>query len=495
MIKRICLVVLISYMIILLAAQGFNTIEQDVRRFVLDNGATLLVLPRTDVPIINCVTLVDVGAVREVPGITGISHYLEHMAFKGTETIGTTNYEAEKIALEECHRIFDEILLERAKGDNADHERLSALNQELEDAVENANQYVVDNEFSRIMDLNGTKNLNAGTSFDMTMYTMSLPSNKLELWMLMEADRFTNPVFRQFYQERDVILEEKRMYEGYPAYRFSNAFMKEVFVKNPYGNTLIGEEEDLRSMTVEQLQDYFDTYYGARNLIFSIVGDVDPERALQLANKYLINIPAGMKNQPIVFEEPVQTEERLFEYEDYSQPYLMIGYHIPPASHPDYPIYSVIADIIGQGRSSRLNRALVEEKKIAAQAYSYSGTPGRVYENLFVILAIPMQDAAVEDCLVEIDNQIRIMQREYVTEDELKGVKKRALKSSVDRLKSGLGLSIQLAYYESLFGNYQKLFREMEKINQVTKDDVKRIMNERIVPENRTVGIMRPKER
>jgi predicted Zn-dependent peptidase len=495
MFKRYLTTVFLLSLAILLSAQGLSTIEEDVHRFILENGATLLVLPRTNVPIINCATVANVGGSREEPGITGISHYLEHMAFKGTEQIGTTDIESELPILAECHRIFDEILIEQEKGKDADQELLASLEQELEDAIARADQYVVDNEFNKILDLNGSRRLNAATSMDMTMYTVSLPSNKLELWMLLEADRFSNPVFRQFYQERDVILEEKRMYDGSPTYRFANYFMKEVFDVNPYRNPLIGEEDDIRSITEAQLRAYFDKYYGARNLVFSIVGDVEPERALELANKYLAKIPAGERAEPVVFEEPEQQEERLFSYEDRSQPYIMIGYKIPPASHPDFPIYSVIADILGQGRTSRIYQALVEEKQLAAHVYSYNGAPGKVYENLFLINVIPMQDASLEECLEEIDRQLAILQNEPVTSEELAGVKRRVLMRSINRLESGLGLAVQLAYNEALFGDFGELFSELEKVDNVTEEDIIRIMNEVLVPENRTIGILTTESR
>ncbi|MBW6515192.1 MAG: insulinase family protein [Candidatus Cloacimonetes bacterium] len=495
MFKRTFLTIVLTTIVFLLFSQSFSTIQQDVQKFTLSNGATLLVLPRTTSPIIHCVTLVDVGAVREVPGITGISHYLEHMAFKGTETIGTNDFEAEKLALKECHRIFDEILAERAKGSAADPERLSSLEAELAKAIDVANEYVIDNEFSRIMDLNGSNYLNAGTSYDLTMYTVSLPSNKLELWMLMEADRFTNPVFRQFYQERDVILEEKRMGESTPIGRFSREFMQNAFVANPYRNVLIGTEEDIRNLTEKKLRDYFNRYYGAQNLVFTVVGDVDPDVALSLANDYLVTIPEGTKNEPVVFNEPDQTAERLYIHEDIGQPFIMIGYHIPHAAHPDFPVFNVIADILGQGRTSRLHRALVEDNNLAAYSYSYAGAPGRIYDNLFIIAALPLQGIDTENCLLEIDLQIELMKNDLVTADELAGVKRRTLKRSIDRLRSGLGLSIQLAMNESLYGDYNELFRDLEKIEQITREDIKRVMNETFVPENRIIGILENKER
>ena len=496
MIKRIIMGVLLSLISVMLLGQSYSTIEQDVHRFTLENGATLLVLPRTNVPIVHCVTLVDVGSTREEAGIRGISHYLEHMAFKGTETIGTTDFAAESFALEESNRIFDEILAERAKGENADPEVLVRLEQELEEAIEYAGQYVIDNEFSRIMDLNGSKNLNAGTGVDLTMYTMSLPSNKLELWMLMESDRFINPVFRQLHQERDVILEEKRMYDSYPSFRFAKEFVINYFSENPYRHPIIGYEEDIKSITERQMRDYFESHYGAQNLVFSIVGDVQPERALELANIYLARIPAGSKNEPVTFNEPAQTEERLFIHEDLSQEsIIMIGYTVPPMQHPDFPIYNVISDILGQGRSSRLHRALTEDNRYVSRSFSYAGSPGRVNDNLFVILAYPLPGVEIDVCLEEIDRQIHRLQTEPVSEEELAGVIKRATMRSIQRLRSGLGLSIQLASYESLFGGYQELFREMEMVEKITPADIMRVANEALVPENRTVGILQPKER
>ena len=168
-----------------------NSIENDIQKYELDNGATLLLLPRDNAPIVSCVSFVNVGSVREKEGITGISHFLEHLAFKGTKTIGTTDYEQEKIALAKCVKIFDEIKEERAKGADQEAEKVEKLNEQLQEAIAEANKYVIDDEFSRLFEMNGGEGLNAATSYEMTFYTVSLPSNKLELWMLMEADRFT----------------------------------------------------------------------------------------------------------------------------------------------------------------------------------------------------------------------------------------------------------------------------------------------------------------
>ncbi|MCB5231342.1 MAG: pitrilysin family protein, partial [Candidatus Cloacimonas sp.] len=272
--------------------------------------------------------------------------------------------------LQRCEVLFDEIRLERSKGSDADESKLEKLNKELQSAMANANEYVVDDEFSRFFEMNGGEGLNAATSYEMTIYMVNLPSNKLELWMLMEADRFTNPVFRQLYQEREVILEEKRMTESSPYTRFSQKFLENAFQEHPYRNPIIGTEEDIKSISNKEVRDYFEEHYGAENLVFVIVGDIEPDNVLELANRHLISIPKGEKNRPLSVVEPKQTEERRFVVEDSAQPYMMIGYKVPPGTHKDSKVYNVIADILGQGRTSRLYKVLVEEKKMAVSAFS-----------------------------------------------------------------------------------------------------------------------------
>lgn len=478
----------------LLAAVSLYSIQEDIERHELENGATLILLSKAGAPVVSCITINDAGGVRENPGITGISHYLEHMAFKGTETIGTTDIKAEKKALQKCRDIFDKILKERNKGDSASEKKLRSLDEKLKKVIEKASKFAKVEEFTEILQLNGGRRLNAGTSQDMTMYSLSLPSNKLELWMIMEADRFTKPVFRDFYQERDVILEERRMIYGNPIRAFMDDFSAFAFTENPYRYSVIGKEEDIRNFTVRDLEEYFTEHYGAKNLVFAIVGDFDTKTALEMANKYLAKIPSGTKSPRVEFNEPQQNEERHFVSESQVQPFLIIGYPAPPHTHPDYSVYAVIADILGQGRSSRLHRSLVEEEKLASYAYSYTGYPGRAYDNLFIIGVMPNQGVAIEDCIAEVDRQLELMITEGITEAELQGVKKRALKTSYDRLWSDFGIAYQLAYYEAILGDYRLMFDELEKKEAVEKEDVYRIMKTLFNSNNRVVGELRTKE-
>jgi predicted Zn-dependent peptidase len=486
--KKVTLIVLAVSLIIALNGQTFKTIEKDIELHTLDNGARLILVPRPGVPIVNLVSFVDAGGVKEYPGITGVSHYLEHLAFKGTETIGTSDYEQEKIALDKCHEIFDLILEERSKGSEADSAEIDSLQGRLDKAIEEANEFVNDNEFSKTLELNGAMYLNAATGQDMTMYMVSLPANKIELWMLMEADRFTNPVFREFYAERQVILEEMRMINSNPFRKFLNELMGFAFRNNPYRYSIIGSEEDVTSMTVQKVEDYFEQHYGAKNLVFTIVGDFETEEVLRMANQYLATIPSRSLSPRIEFNEPEPSEEQYFTSQAQSQPYLVLSYYAPSAADPDFPVYRVIADIMGQGRSSRLHREMVEEKRLAVSTFAFNGMPGNAYDNLFIVGAIPAQGVTLQECIDGIDEIIREMKTEAVSQRELDGVKKRALRQSVERLRSGIGLGYQLATYESLTGDYRGLFRELQQTNDVTQDDIIRIMNRTFQSKNRIVG-------
>ncbi len=397
--RFICILTTVIIISTLLFASGFEDFEKDVVKFKLENGATLLLLKRDDVPIIHCVTIADVGAVKEKEGKTGIAHFLEHLAFKGTETIGTTSYEKEKVALQKCDEIFSKILDERKKGENADSTKIDELNEELDAAVEKSNEFVIDNEFSKKVKKNGGKNLNAGTGQDMTMYYMSFPSNKLELWMALESDRFTNPIFRQFYQERKVILEEKRLHENSPTGKLVQEFVGTAYKVHPYKDPIIGYQEDIENITRQDIREFFEKHYGAQNLTFAIIGDIDIKNTKKLAQKYLEKIPKREESEDVAIVESSQKKPRTITLKRVSQPFLLVGYHIPNEVHPDAPAYNALADILGQGRSSRLHRKLVEDKKIAIRVFSFKGFPGSKYPGLFAAGAMPAQGHNIEECL------------------------------------------------------------------------------------------------
>jgi predicted Zn-dependent peptidase len=195
-------------------AQNLAEFEKKVTEFTLANGLHFTVVERHNAPVVSFHTYVNAGSVDDPNGETGLAHMFEHMAFKGTETIGTRDWAAEKRALEDVEEVYDRLEVERAKGPKAEEARLGALELELKRAIDRAQSYVISNDFTRIIEQNGGTGLNADTSLDYTEYYYSLPSNRIELWFLLESQRFLHPVFREFYKERDVVQEENRMRVG-----------------------------------------------------------------------------------------------------------------------------------------------------------------------------------------------------------------------------------------------------------------------------------------
>ena len=221
-------------------AQDLAAFEKNVTEFTLDNGLNFIVVENHDAPVVTVLTYADVGSVDEVKGITGLAHVFEHMAFKGTTTIGAEDLEAEYAAMAKVDEIFDELRSERHKGHQADSERLASLEQAFEDAKKAARELARSNAMDEAIDRSGGTGLNATTSRDATRYFYSLPSNKLELFFSLESSRFLDPVLREFFIERDVVKEERRMSESSPVGRLVEEMLSTAYKAHPYGEPTLG---------------------------------------------------------------------------------------------------------------------------------------------------------------------------------------------------------------------------------------------------------------
>lgn len=485
--KRIVLFIALISMFSLHSVE-FEKLGEHVKEIKLENGATLLLLEDNYAPIVHCVTMANVGGVDETPGITGIAHFLEHLAFKGTSTIGTTNYEAEKVILDQEDVVFAKLLEAKRAGND---KLVTELQIELDELEIEASKFVVNNEFSAIYTKHGGKNFNAGTSQDFTMYQISLPSNKLELWFAMETERFTDPVFREFYKEREVILDERLMTEVNNAQgRLMKQMMSTAFKVHPYKVTTIGEKEDIENITRQDVKDFFNTYYGAQNLTFVLYGDLDEERATELAHQYLSRIPAREKSLPIKIKEPTQTEERRFTVEYDASPQVMISYHVPAKSHPDSDAVDAFATLFGQSNTSPLLKTLVYEKKLALYAYSFAGLPGSKYDNLFSIILAPNSGVDVEECITEIDILLEEFIATGVSDKQFETYRKLAKKSYISSLNSGIYLPINIAAMKNITGNHNSFFKRLEKIDNLQPHEIIEVASKYIIPSNRTIGIL-----
>jgi predicted Zn-dependent peptidase len=474
-------------------AQDLATFEESVTEHTLGNGMKFIIVERHDVPVISFQIYADVGSVDEEAGISGMAHMFEHMAFKGTSDIGTKDIEAEKQALAKVDEAYAALQDEQRKGTGADPTRIEELREAFERAKEEAAGYVESNEFTRIIEENGGVGLNAGTGFDSTSYYVSFPSNKLELWFSLESARFLDPVLREFYKERDVVIEERRLrVESQPIGKLMEEYLSVAYKAHPYGRNVIGWKSDLDNMTREQAKRFFEKHYTPPNLTSAIVGDVDPKEAVRLAELYFGRIPKGPRPQTLWTVEPPQEGERRLKVYARAQPVLLMGYHKPSVRHADDAVFDAVQDVLSGGRTSRIYRSLVQDKKIAMAAGGFPGFPGVKYPNQFLFYAFPAAGHTNEEneeaMLVEIER----LKTELVTEEELSRVKRRARADLVGGLDSNGGLADQLLSYEVLTGDWRNLFRAIDAIEKVTREDIQRVANEYFTERNRTVGTLIP---
>ena len=475
----------------LTSAQNVADFEKRMTEFTLTNGLKFLVLERHEAPVVSFHTYADVGAVDEVWGITGIAHLFEHLAFKGTTTIGTRDYKDERKAMDKIDEAFLALKAERRKGDRADKARLEQLGKQFKEAQEQAQKYLVHDEYEETLSREGSAGFNAYTSNDATQYIVSLPSNKVELWMMMESDRFAHPVLREFYKEKDVVMEERRLgVESQPIGRLLEEFMAIAYKAHPYGDQVVGHMSDLETMTRAEAEAFFKKYYEPSNLTIAIVGDVNPQEIKRLATEYFSGIPSGPKPDPVETVEPPQLGERRVVLEDPAQPFVLIGYHKPDIHHPDDAVFDAITDIVGEGRTSRLYKSLVKEKRIAVAASGFQGMPGAKYPSLFLFYAVPAKDHTPDECEQAIYAEIEKLKSEPVTPEELARAKTRARAGLIRQLASNSGLAAMLTFYEVVTGDWRDLFKQLDKIDKVTAEDIQRVANEYFTTKNRTVGII-----
>lgn len=471
------------------AAQDLASFEKRTSMRVLDNGLTVILLERRDAPVFSYATFVNAGSAQEVPGITGLAHMFEHMAFKGSDRIGTTNWEAERAALQRVEETYAAYDRARRSETGRDEARIAELEKAWKDAITAADQYVKNDEFSQIVDRAGGVGLNAFTSSDATAYFFSMPSNRFELWAYLESERFRHPVYRQFYKERDVVMEERRMRtESSPTGRLVEQFLATAFAAHPYGFPGVGWPSDLQSFSATDAAEFAKKYYVPSNMVIAVVGDVNPTEAWPIIEKYFGRLPKAPEPPSLRTVEPVQTAERMVTLRETAQPIYLEGYHRPAATHPDNAIYDVISMLMSNGRTSRLYRSLVRDQKIAAGAGGFNGFPGEKYPNLFTFFAFTTPGHTPAEIETSLAAEIERIRNEDVSAAELQSVKTRAKADLVRELASNSGLALQLASYQTLYGDWRELFREIERIDKVTAADVKRVANATFTPNNRTVG-------
>ncbi|MBD1902966.1 insulinase family protein [Trichocoleus sp. DQ-A3] len=469
-----------------------DRVIQRVTEFRLENGLKFIVLERHQAPVVSFYTYADVGGANEPNGQTGVAHFLEHLAFKGTTRIGTQDYKAEKPLLDRLDQLAEQIEAAKAAKKSAEVTRLQA---EFNKVEAEAAKYVKQNELGQIVEQAGGVGLNAATSTDSTVYFYSFPSNKLELWMSLESERFLDPVFREFYKEKEVILEERRLRtDNSPIGQMIEAFLDAAFKVHPYKRPVIGYDQDIRNLTRENVQEFFDTHYVPSKLTIAVVGDVNPAEVKRLAQVYFGRYKARTAEREQLPTEPKQMEAQDVTLRLQSQPWYLEGYHRPAMNHPDHAIYELIGRLLSDGRTSRLYKSLVEEQQVALNAEGFSGFPGDKYPNLMLFYALTAPGHTVDEVAASLSKEIERLKTEPVAAMDLDRVKTQARADLLRSLDSNMGMAMSLVDYEVKTGSWRNLFKQLDAIATVTPAEIQRVAKETFQPQNRTIGRILPKQ-
>ncbi len=468
-------------------AQYLAGFEKRTTVKVLPNGLTLIVCERPEAPVFSFYTLVDAGSANDPQGASGLAHMFEHIAFKGTTELGTTNYAAEKVALakvESANAAYDAEVRKRV---GQDATKLAALKKAFEDAQAEAQKFVIPNQFAELAEENGAVNLNASTEEDSTQYFWSMPSNRLELWAYMESSRIGKPVPREFYKERDVVQEERRMRtDSNPIGAMVEQFLATAYTAHPYRVPTVGWESEISQVNATEAAAFHAKYYVPSNLVVAVVGDVKAADAMPVLTKYFGTIPAGPKPEPMTTVEPPQFAERTVTIREATQPFYLEGYHKPDYRDPDDSVYDAITDIFSNGRTSRLYKSLVRDQKIAADAEGFSGFPGDKFPGLFAFYGMPVPGHTPDEIRDAIHKEIDRLKTSDVTDEELDMFKTRARAGLLRGLNDNEGVAQELALFQTRYGDWRELFRQLDRIDKVSKADVRRVANKIFVESNRT---------
>lgn len=472
-----------------------------VQTLELDNGLEVLLVRRPELTTVACGWIAHVGSANERPGITGLSHLFEHMLFKGTHAIGTTDIDRDLEIIEEQERLQERIREiyrdQRTRWRRGEIEdpfdpetrpaELVQLEGEFQVLVEEQRELMIKDEYDKIYSNVGATGINAGTTNDITIYFVTLPANKLELWFWMESDRLANPVMREFYSERDVVHEERRLRtESTPTGKFDEQFDAMFWESHPYSWPVVGWPSDLRVITKEQADDYFATYYAPNNLTAALVGNFDVDEVTELAQRYFGRLERDPRGAPdVVTMEMEQLAEKRMNAECDCQPQTSVRYHTVPFMHADSYSLDVLAGLLN-GRTGRLYKGLVLEREIAASASA--GQDSSKYAGAFSFQAETKGDARPEDLEEAWYEELAKLQNEPIPARELQKVKNQIAADAYRNLESPFFLMLQLLFYDAQ-GSWEYINNWADATLAVTEADVKRVIEAYFAEENRAVAL------
>ncbi|WP_321391734.1 pitrilysin family protein [uncultured Desulfuromusa sp.] len=462
-----------------------QTLADKVQEYKLDNGATVLLVERHTSPTVAAYISFRVGGANETSQERGVAHLLEHMLFKGTKTLGTKNYAAEKKLLQKIKNTGQRIDALKFRTET-DSEQLQQLQEELTALQAEHRKLVVKNEFSRIYGENGGVGYNAFTGKDSTTYLINLPANKLELWAAIESDRLQNAVFREFYTERDVVHEERRRsYESSPRGMMYETLLAAAYEVHPYRNPIIGWNSDIETLDPDQIREFFDKYYTPVNMVITLVGDFQSETTLQMIERYFGRLKPGVPVPPVVDREPEQKGERRVAINFDAEQQLMIAYHKPTMPQREDYVFDLLMQVLSEGRTSRLYRSLVVDKQLVTDVNVF-GAPGSRYDNLMVLSLTPRNGRSPKEVEAAVYTELERLKSEPLSSRDLDIARKQIMTSILRGLRGNSGLARMLSSYQTL-GDWRYLVDYEDHLSSITPKDIMDVAKRYLQADNRTV--------
>lgn len=461
-------------------------IEKNIQKRTLANGLRVIAVRQPSSPTIACYLKIGVGSANEPFDQSGTAHFLEHLLFKGTHKMGTTNYEEEKVFLDEIEKngekmdalertLLDPMLTtsERKKIEG----RIKTLEAKIDEAQKSAQKYVISEEDSQAYSLAGQVGYNAYTTTDVTNYQIKLPAHRLAMWAELESNRFLNPVLREFYPERKVIKEERRMrFDSRPTSLLYELFLKTAFGFSPYSKPVIGFEKSMHRLRLAETREFFNTHYVPSRMVITIVGDLDFDNAFATIEKYFGRLKSrpAPTFPPTVYEP--QRGRRVAWLEAKNSPVMMTGWARPSVYSDDDRAFEVLSRLLGDGQTSRLVNRLVIRDKLSGDVKVSSSTPGEKLENQFIIFADVFDAANYPLVEKAINEELERLAKEGPTVEELKKIKNRYEAELIHTLQQNAGLADTLSYYELLLHDYRKMFTSLEEIEQVDAEKIRKLI-------------------
>jgi len=465
-----------------------GSLGERVQEHQLENGLTVLLVERHNSPTVAAYINFRVGAVNENSEQRGIAHMLEHMLFKGTETLGTRDFEAEQPLLRQIEKTGAQLDFLKNQPDS-DPQELEKLRARLDRLQLEHRELVVKDEFSRIYAEQGGVGYNAFTSKDQTSYLINLPANKLELWAAIESDRLRHAVFREFFTEREVVQEERRRaVDINPAGTLYENLLATAFQVHPYRHPILGWDSDIQGYNLPKIREFFTAYYAPVNMIITLVGAFDHDDTLAMINDYFGDLPAGTKVPAVTDREPPQRGERRINIDFDAQPRMMIAYHKPTLPHLDDYSFDLLASILSQGRTSRLYQSLVVEQQLVTNVGVFTA-PGSRYNNLLVFSLLPRQGVSFAEVETALEAELQRFLSEPLSVAEIDKARRQITTSLLRGIRTNSGLARMLSVYQ-VIGDWKYLVTYEDQLNSVTADDLKRIVTTYLHKVNRTVATL-----